>query len=67
VPAAAVVEHGGRSWVFVDTGGGRYIATPVQVLQRGADQAQLRGLNPGSAVVVQGTASLKGLLAGAAR
>lgn len=70
VPAAAVIEHEGRSWVFVDTGGGRYRATPVQVLQRSGNSAQLRGLDglgKGSAVVVQGTASLKGLLAGNAR
>lgn len=67
VPAAAVVAHDGRQWVFVDQGNGRYRATPVQVLQRSGDRVQLRGLDGGSAVVVQGTASLKGLLAGNAR
>lgn len=66
-PAAAVVQHEGRSWVFVDAGGGRYRATPVQVLQRSGASVQLSGLERGAAVVVQGTASLKGLLAGAGR
>lgn len=75
VPAGAVLTHAGRDWVFADLGGGRYQAWPVQVLQRSGQQVRIRvpapatgqparaALAAGSAVVVQGTASLKALLA----
>lgn len=75
VPAGAVVQHGGRDWVFADLGGGRLRALPVQVLQRsgqgvllrpaepGQTPAQTPGLAPDTRLVVQGTASLKALLA----
>lgn len=73
VPAGAVVQHGGRNWVFADLGGGRLRALPVQVLQRSgqgvlvrpAEPAQAPGLAADTRLVVQGTASLKALLAAA--
>lgn len=73
VPAGAVVQHGGRDWVFADLGGGRLRALPVQVLQRSgqgvlvrpAEPAQTPGLAADTRLVVQGTASLKALLAAA--
>ncbi|MEK8052918.1 efflux RND transporter periplasmic adaptor subunit [Ideonella sp. DXS22W] len=71
VPAGAVVQHGGRDWVFADLGGGRLRALPVQVLQRSgqgvlvrpAEPTQTPGLVADTRLVVQGTASLKALLA----
>jgi len=63
VPAAALVQLDGREQVFVATGGG-YQARPVRVLARDGDQALVDGLPAGTAVVVRGTAALKGAWAG---
>jgi RND family efflux transporter MFP subunit len=61
VPSAAVVDDGGRSIVFVDSGEGRYQALPVQAVSSAGGITAVRGLPAGSKVVVQGTAALKSL------
>lgn len=59
VPAAAVVQHEGQAHVFVARGG-QFVPTPV-ALGAGAERRPVRsGLKAGDAVVVQGTAALKG-------
>lgn len=63
VPSAALVDDGGRSVVFVESGAGQYRATPVKAVGSAGGVSAVRGLPPGSKVVVQGTASLKSLLA----
>lgn len=63
VEAAAVLRHDGRAVVFVEEDGGRFRLQPVELVggARGSRRA-LRGLAPGSLVVVQGTAALLALL-----
>lgn len=63
VEATAVLRHGGRAVVFVEEAAGRFRLQPVEPVggARGTRRA-VRGLAPGSAVVVQGTAALLALL-----
>lgn len=63
VPPQALLREGGRSFVFVELGAGRYRVQPVQVHQNGRDLVHVQGLAPGARVVVAGTAALKALLA----
>lgn len=63
LPPAAVLREGGRSFVFVEIGAGRFAAQPVQVRRSTADAVLVSGLPPQARVVVAGTASLKALLA----
>jgi hypothetical protein len=63
VPSAALVDDGGATVVFVDAGQGRYRAVPIQPVASAGGLSAVRGLAPGSQVVVQGTAALKSLRA----
>lgn len=59
LPAAAVVEDGGATVVFVEEAAGSFRRVPV-VLVRTADHvATVRGIAAGARVVVHGTAALK--------
>ena len=60
VPAAAVVQQGGRQYVFVRQAQG-FVATPVSTGPgTGADVLVTSGLKAGDEVVVQGVAAVKG-------
>lgn len=63
VPAAAVVDDGGASAVFVEDAPGRFRRAPVSVDTASGGVAAVRGIAPGSRVVVRGTAALKSLFA----
>lgn len=65
VPAGALMVDAGRSTLFIEQGLGRYQQLPVDVLGQQAGQAAVRGLPPGSRVVVTGVSSLKSILAAA--
>lgn len=59
VPAAAVVQHQGAHYVFVETGGG-LLPRAVTVERRTADAAWVGGLAAGDQVAVAGLAAIKG-------
>lgn len=60
VPAAAVVQQGGRQYVFVRQPQG-FLATPVVVAPGGGTEVLVTsGLKAGDEVVVQGVAAIKG-------
>ena len=60
IPAQAVVRHGGRAYVFVRTAQG-FTPTPVELGSDSGAQVLVRsGLKAGDAIVVRGTAVLKG-------
>lgn len=60
VPAAAVVQQGGRQYVFVRQPQG-FLATPVVVAPGGGTELLVTsGLKAGDEVVVQGVAAIKG-------
>jgi RND family efflux transporter MFP subunit len=67
LPAAALVRHQSRDWVFVQHGGGRYLPVAVQVMQRSGDQVQVGGLAGSETVVVQGISGLKAIWTGVGR
>jgi membrane fusion protein, heavy metal efflux system len=61
VPAAAIVQEYGRSFVFVEQGAGRFERRPVTIGPRSGEVfAVLSGLQPGERVVVDGAMLLKG-------
>lgn len=67
VPAAAVVQQGGRQYVFVRQPQG-FLATPVVVAPGGGtDVLVTSGLKAGDEVVVQGVAAIKGAWLGLGR
>ena len=66
VPPEAVVLYGGQSYVFVQTAPGRFLPVPVEPVAGMPGLVRAAGLQPGAAVVVQGTAALKAQLAAAA-
>lgn len=61
VPAAALVRQGGSVAVFVQREPGRYALVPVQTVSHASGHSVVTGLQPGAAVVVQGTAALLAL------
>jgi membrane fusion protein, heavy metal efflux system len=63
VPAAAVLEDGGKRFVFVESAPGQYRAQVVTLSSGSAGVAAVQGLPVGTKVVVQGMASLKSLRA----
>ncbi len=63
VPAAAVIDQGGKPGVFVEAAAGRYRLVTVEVLSSAGAVSAVRGLALGARVVDQGTAALKALLA----
>jgi RND family efflux transporter MFP subunit len=63
VPSAAMVEDAGVTLVFVDAGGGRFRALPIESVSTASGFSAVRGIPAGSKVVVQGTAALKALRA----
>lgn len=65
LPAAAVVDDGGQTIVFVEAAPGQYRRMPVQLVSTAGNSSSVRGLAANSKVVVQGTAALKSLLAAA--
>jgi len=65
VPASAVLDDGGKPMVFVETGAGKYQTVAVQVISSAGGITAIKGLEPNSRVVVQGTSALKALLAAA--
>lgn len=64
LPAAALVRQAGRTLVFVDAGGGRFVARPVDILAEAGQRLTVAGLAPGQRVVVGGVSGLKAMLAG---
>jgi len=59
VPVSALFQHGGNDHVFVQAPDG-YHATPVQVIARQGNRAQLAsGVSAGTNVVTQGISTLK--------
>lgn len=63
-PASAVVRSGGRKLVFRPLGDGRFRAVPVEIGRRQGEWAEvLAGLEPGDAVVTEGSFFLKSELA----
>jgi RND family efflux transporter MFP subunit len=58
VPAAALVWKGTAPHVFVETANG-FTPTPVTLLRRNAEQAEVSGLASGARVAVRGVAALK--------
>lgn len=58
VPQEAIVEVEGRKVVYRLDGKG-YRRTPVEVVKSGADSAAVKGLPPGSRIVVKGASALK--------
>jgi cobalt-zinc-cadmium efflux system membrane fusion protein len=62
VPAAAVIDQGGKPGVFVESAAGRYRLVTVAVLSSSGGVSAVRGLAVGARVVDQGTAALKALL-----
>jgi cobalt-zinc-cadmium efflux system membrane fusion protein len=65
LPAQAVMVNAARAVVFVESSAGQYRATEVTLVSGKGDTSTVRGLPPGSKVVVQGTAALQSLLASA--
>jgi hypothetical protein len=60
VPAAAVVQQGGKFYVFVRQAQG-FVATPVSTGSgTGSELRVLSGLKAGDEVAVQGVAAIKG-------
>lgn len=69
LPSRALVRHGGQVLAFVQQGTGepvRFVARPVKVLSQLGDTVMVDGLSAGERVAVQGVASLKAMLLGAA-
>lgn len=63
VPAAAVLEHAGNSFVFVRQAPGRYLRKDVVIGRRSGDQQEIvSGVTAGDPVVVSGAFTLKSLL-----
>jgi cobalt-zinc-cadmium efflux system membrane fusion protein len=61
VPKEAVLEVGGREFVFVQAADGRYVRRPVVTGVTSGDAVQIReGVEPGERVVVKGALLLKG-------
>jgi len=59
VPSVAVVYDGAQAVVFVEDGGGRYIARPVQLGVSSDDRIEIvSGVSPGARVATTGAASL---------
>lgn len=63
VPAAAVVDEGGATIVFVQEADGAFRRVPVAVALTADGVATVSGIAAGARVVVQGTAALKALFA----
>jgi membrane fusion protein, heavy metal efflux system len=63
VPSSAVLEEGGKRFVFIEDAPGQYRAQQVTLKSSGAGVASVQGLPVGGKVVVQGMASLKSLRA----
>lgn len=60
VPNAAIVEHGGESYVFVQTGPTTFERRKVEVGRRQSDRVQvISGLKGGEQVVIEGAFALK--------
>jgi cobalt-zinc-cadmium efflux system membrane fusion protein len=63
VPTAAVLEHAGKSFVFVRQSPGAYLRKDVTIGRRsGGQQEIVSGLSEGDPVVVSGAFTLKSLL-----
>jgi len=63
VPAAAVLEHAGMSFVFVRQSPGRYLRKDVIIGRRSGDHQEIvSGVATGDPVVVSGAFTLKSLL-----
>jgi membrane fusion protein, heavy metal efflux system len=61
LPKEAVIELGGRAFVYVQAGDGTYIRRPVVPGTMSGDVVQIReGLQPGERAVVKGALLLKG-------
>ncbi|HYV58134.1 MAG TPA: efflux RND transporter periplasmic adaptor subunit [Candidatus Nitrosopolaris sp.] len=59
VPSVAVVYDGAQAVVFVDDGGGRYVARAVELGLSSDDQIEIvSGISPGARVATTGAASL---------
>lgn len=63
VPAGAILEHAGKSFVFVRQSPGRYLRRDVTIGHRSGDQQEIvAGVAEGDPVVVSGGFTLKSLL-----
>ena len=63
IPAPAVVRIGEKDFVFVEQSPGRFLSTPVQLVQHHAGgYAVTEGLKAGDRVVTQGSVYLKAAL-----
>lgn len=63
LPAAAVVEDGGATVVFVEETAGSFRRVPVVLVRTADNVATVRGIAAGARVVVHGTAALKSVFA----
>jgi len=63
LPAAAVVEDGGATVVFVEEAAGSFRRVPVVLVRTADNVATVRGIAAGARVVVHGTAALKSVFA----
>lgn len=69
LPSRALVRHEGRLLAFVQQGSGdqlHFTPRPVRIRSQLGDTVMVEGLAPGDRVAVQGVASLKAMLLGAA-
>jgi RND family efflux transporter MFP subunit len=60
VPADAVFTEGGRTFVYEETGRGRFVRRPVEIAQGdGSERRVVSGLHPGDRIVVDGALLLR--------
>jgi RND family efflux transporter MFP subunit len=68
LPAAALVRHEGRTFVFVQTAsndqGSQFEARPVRIIAQGGDGALAEGVKPGERIAVKGVSGLKAMYTG---
>ena len=68
LPAAALVRHDGKTFVFVqaagDDQGARFAARPVSIVSQGGDSVLVDGVQAGERVAVKGVSGLKAMLTG---
>ncbi len=63
LPAAAVVEDGGATVVFVEEAAGSFRRVPVVLVRTADNVATVKGIAAGARVVAHGTAALKSVFA----
>lgn len=68
VPAAALIRHEGKSFVFVQTAsddkGSRFEPRPLRIVSQGGETAMVEGVKAGERVAVKGVSGLKAMMTG---